>query len=113
MKSFNVDHVVSVEKIFKEQALCYGYMPEKKFLGIVVQRGGFYDRYSLWEEPVDVESLDKERFYVEGTSIFYHPHLVIRTTDRQSHKMFFKSAQELGWYIGKSPLNKLNLVELK
>lgn len=95
-----VSSIVSVLVMDSYKLLSWGainFRREKKFLGIVTRKAGWYDAIGEYKGMEYPEEYAKVSFPKDGRG-YCKPHVIIRTSDRDRHQKFFDSLQEAQEY---------------
>lgn len=100
MIKLNISQICSIKAIIKEECNWYEYRYESKFLGIRINKEGFYDNFSLSSKSVKKSLIENDnRMFIECNKVFWYPHLEVTMTNKQKFTKFFKSKEELESYL--------------
>ena len=112
MPKINKDQITAFRVEIDKVCTDYKYKPEKKFLGFITRKEGFYD---ILDEFVGdrwaVERKDKEVFAGQ-TSVCYKPHLFFFLASNNTATKYFNSEIELKRFIDDNNLNAINWLNI-
>lgn len=90
MEKYNLDKLVKVECNDFYPARWYRYEKEKKFLGIVIRKEGFYEK--IWDEYLGLE-VPKNHTLKNGI-VYEKPEVILHYQDSHSKVYYFNSFDE-------------------
>lgn len=53
----------------------------------------------LFDDPIPLEEVDWKNSYHEDDVIYYKPHCVIHTADKNNQEIYFETVEELDKYV--------------
>lgn len=95
MKLLTEEYIVSV-KLFEKQLRPEIYFSEgiKKTFWRSGRPSGFY-KFDIYSHTfLDEGCIKRMNCYIEGRSVYYYPHIEIKTRDGKSHCQFFDTVDE-------------------
>lgn len=112
MAKINAKHIAAFRIEIDKICTDYKYKTEKKFLGFITRKEGFYD---ILDEFVGdrwaVERKNKE-VLVGTKSVHYKPHLFFFLSSGNTSTKYFDSKIELKRFIDDNNLNSINWLNI-
>lgn len=113
ISKLNVGQICSVKSFIKGRCYDYEYRKERKFLGFVTAKEGFYEtwsfRYDIFISENDIKE-KKQNVYIEGEYVFYNPFLEVRMSNQSNHRIYFKTEKELNDFMESDVMKGVNWI---
>lgn len=101
MEKINIAQICSITSFVNCINRQYEYRKEKKFLGFVLQKEGYYERLTF-ASPIlkSKEEIEESGKYIcKDNVVYYKPHIEIRTSDGCVHEKYFETERMLYEFV--------------
>ena len=114
MKSINTEQICEIYVHTKRQDKDYIYKQPKKFLGIPIQKEGFYKIMFVGNDKrLTIEDIKRSgKYYIEGTQVFYKPYLLMVMSNGNHIYKRFEFVSQLNEFIKSDLIKDLKLIEI-
>ena len=114
MKTINTEQICEIYVHTKRTDTDYCYKKQKKFLGIIYQKEGFYKKMFFSDDIyVTVQDIKESgKRYVEGTKVYYKPYLIMVMSNGNHIYKYFEFVSTLTDYLKSDLLKDVKFIEV-
>lgn len=112
----NTEQICTIRVHKKKVHKGYEYRKQKKFLGLITQREGFYytDALSPYFVTDDfILEREKNNVFVEGEQVFHKPHVEMKMSNGNTYTKYFETQKQLDDFLNSEYIiSKLPIIKL-